>query len=119
MGIVERQAHQFGAAFLMPEEQIRPLLPSRFELRRLIDLKHQWGVSIAALLYRCRELGVMSDAIYRRAVTFMSAQGYRVREPAPIGSPEHPVLLERCLDALHQAGVAWTSLRTPCEYLAT
>ncbi len=104
-GIVERQAHQFAAAFLMPAEQVRQILPSRFDLTRLIDLKHQWGVSIAALLYRARELGVMTDAVYRRAVTFMSAQGYRVREPAPIGSPEHPVLLERCLDALREAGV--------------
>lgn len=105
-GMVEHQAQQFGAAFLMPEDQIRPLLPSRFDLRELIDLKHQWGVSIAALLYRSRELGVMGDSTYRRAVTYMASRGYRTNEPAPIGKLEAPVLVERCWDALLKAG--WT-----------
>ncbi|MGZ6609195.1 MAG: ImmA/IrrE family metallo-endopeptidase [Solirubrobacteraceae bacterium] len=103
-GLVERQAQQFATAFLMPAEQIAPLLPSGFDLSRLIELKHQWGVSVAALLYRARELRIMSDSTYRRAVTFMSSRGYHTAEPAPLRSSEEPLLLKRCQLALEELG---------------
>jgi Zn-dependent peptidase ImmA (M78 family)/transcriptional regulator with XRE-family HTH domain len=111
-GNVERQAHQFAAAFLMPADQIASELPARFDISRFIDLKHQWGVSIAALLYRARELSVMSDSVYRRAVTYMSSSGYRVHEPAPLFQHEAPVLLGRCLIALADVGITVEDIAT-------
>ncbi len=121
-GIVERQAHQFAASFLLPADQIGPLLRPNFDLGRLIELKHQWGVSIAALLFRSRELKVMTDATYRRAVTFMSARGYRTREPAPITRFEAPLLLERCRLALAELGLhlddVAEQIRVPVERVA-
>ena len=63
----EREADQFAAEFLMPTSTIKSMLPRRLDFARLISLQSHWGVSVEALLYRSRELGVISDATHRRA----------------------------------------------------
>jgi Zn-dependent peptidase ImmA (M78 family)/transcriptional regulator with XRE-family HTH domain len=63
----EREADQFAAEFLMPAARIESNLPRRLDFTRLISLQSHWGVSVEALLYRSRELGVLSDATHRRA----------------------------------------------------
>ena len=92
--ILERQADRFAASFLMPADDIAPQLPPRFDLPRYLELKRTWGVSIAALLFRARDVGRISDSAYRRAVTWMSSAYGRRREPEPLAH-EHPVLLWR------------------------
>lgn len=106
-GLLERQAHGFAAGFLLPARLVRAELPARFDLAHLSRLRQTWGTSIAALLYRSRELRVMADATYRRAVTRMSAMGHRTDESAfgDLGPPEEPVLLRRAIDLVGQSGV--------------
>lgn len=96
--LVERQAHQFAAAFLMPSADIRSQLPMRADWTRLLALKQQWGVSIASLLYRARTLGVMTEASYRRAVTYMSKRAWRRDEPGDLGPAEEPCLVKKSLE---------------------
>ena len=91
---MERQADAFAAEFLMPELLIRPEL-ANLTLGKAVDLKRQWGVSVAALIQRAHQLGVLTDA--RRASLFkqLSARGWRVREPASDEiAPEKAELLE-------------------------
>ena len=53
---------------------------------------------MAALLFRARLLGTISDASYRRAMTLMSKWGWRRREPGVLGPVEEPrMLLEATL----------------------
>jgi len=104
-GHIERQATSFGASLLAPAQEIIDHLPRRFDLATLLDLKATWGISIAALLYRSKELGVMTEPTYRRAVTWMSANGFRTTEPGDIGPPETPVLLARALAVVQTAGI--------------
>ncbi len=94
---VERQAHTFAAAFLMPEEDIRDELPTRADWPLLFELKQKWQVSLAALLMRARTLGRMSENNYLTAVKAASARGWRRVEPVPLGKPEQPVRLEYLL----------------------
>ncbi|WP_433458502.1 ImmA/IrrE family metallo-endopeptidase [Micromonospora sp. CA-248212] len=63
----EREADAFAAEFLTPRDSILPELPGRVDLRRLADLQHVWGVSVDSLLYRCREVGLLSDQAAGRA----------------------------------------------------
>ncbi len=51
---VEKQAHGFAAAFLMPRDQIYRELPQRVDWPSLFQLKRRWQVSLAALLMRAR-----------------------------------------------------------------
>ena len=54
------------------------------DLPRLLTLKHQWGVSMAALLRRASTLGVVTDWQYRNLMVEMSALGYRTQEPSDL-----------------------------------
>jgi Zn-dependent peptidase ImmA (M78 family)/transcriptional regulator with XRE-family HTH domain len=102
--VVENEAHGFAAEFLMPADEIRPLLPRRADWQSFMVLKRTWGVSIAALLFRARKLGVMTDATYRRAMATMSKEGWRKNEPGELPVPESPTLLGRALELLEPTG---------------
>ena len=102
---LERQAHGFAAAFLMPERDIKDDLPTTPEWDHLVELKGRWGTSIAALVYRCMTLEVWDQPTYERAMKYMSARGWRKHEPGDLGSPEQPRLLQAALDLLVNAGV--------------
>jgi Zn-dependent peptidase ImmA (M78 family)/transcriptional regulator with XRE-family HTH domain len=106
--VLEDQAHRFASEFLMPAAEIRPLLPATTAgkgWRELAALKEHWGVSLAALLYRARTLGVMSDVTYRNAIIRMSQNGWRRAEPGKVSVLEMPSMLARAREALADAGI--------------
>lgn len=94
---IERQAHQFAAAFLMPADQIFDELPTAVIWPVLFDLKRKWQVSLAALLIRAKDLGRLTDSQYLTAVKASSARGWRRLEPIPLGAPELPGLLSNAM----------------------
>jgi len=100
----EDQANQFAAAFLMPEQGIRDHLPKKADWSELVALKRDWGVSIAALLFRAKTLEVMPDSAYLAAVKTMSARGWRKKEPEDLGLPESPQLLHKAVAMLNDQG---------------
>ena len=104
---LEDQAHRFAAAFLMPRDGIREQLPAGPDWMHLLALKRHWGTSIAALLYRAKTLGIMTETTFERAMRSLSARGWRVDEPGDLGAPESPRLLYRALEHLKVA--AWTT----------
>jgi Zn-dependent peptidase ImmA (M78 family)/transcriptional regulator with XRE-family HTH domain len=101
---LERQAHAFAAALLMPAEEILDTLPRRpprgSDWDRLYELRRHWGVSVAALLYRARELGTLPEAGFRRAMTRLTQLGLRHHDGDALGPPEQPLLLQNAVDAL-------------------
>lgn len=102
---VEMQAHRFAAEFLMPREVVEEQLPRRLLWPRLLALKEHWGVSLQALLYRARELGIYSDTTYRNAMKRISKEGWRRQEPGARPNIEEPSLLPKALRLLEDAGV--------------
>jgi Zn-dependent peptidase ImmA (M78 family)/transcriptional regulator with XRE-family HTH domain len=63
----EQEANIFAAELLTPANSIRDRLPARIDFKALEQLSREWGVSIKSLVYRSRELGLISDASARRA----------------------------------------------------
>ena len=110
--VQEVQAHAFAAELLMPRAHLLTALPRRFDLGAYARLKHEWGVSIAALLYRARTLEVISEDAYRRAVTLMNRRYGRRTEPFPLDAAERPGLLAAALAVAAGSGV-------PAERIAT
>ncbi len=108
--ILEAQADAFAAAFLMPREYIYAQLPRRVDFRRLLELKLQWGVSLGALLYRARTLGVIGESSYRRAMARMSSEGWRRDEPGDLGASEIPTMLSQALELLRLRGMTLETL---------
>lgn len=99
----ERQADEFAAAFLMPEEQIHQDLAGGTDLGHLTELKEKWGVSMAALLRRAHTLGTLTEWQYRNSMIEMSALGYRTSEPGVV-EPEQPTAVHEALERAVRGG---------------
>lgn len=95
---LEHQANTFAAGFLLPAAHIADELPRRVDWDHLVDLKHTWGVSIRALLYRARTLKTLTDNTYRRAIITLNQHWGPHHEPGDPGTPEQPTLLRKALE---------------------
>lgn len=105
---LEREADAFAAEFLTPRDVIRTQLPTRFSLGKLEELSLQWGASIKSLVFRSKELELISEATARRAyVTLNTLTANGTIRPQPVENfpGEQPELLKNALEALDEAGI--------------
>jgi Zn-dependent peptidase ImmA (M78 family)/DNA-binding XRE family transcriptional regulator len=86
----ETQANAFASAFLMPASSVFAAVRQAVTLRRLIQLKKRWGVSIQALAYRLHKLHVLTDWQYRSMCIEMAP--FRRTEPEPMEHEASQVL---------------------------
>ncbi|MFD8391807.1 helix-turn-helix domain-containing protein [Streptomyces sp. NPDC059680] len=101
----EREADAFAAEFLTPRTSILPFLPRRMDLAQLADLSRTWGVSVKSLIYRCREVGLASDATASRAYQRLNAlAGQPGFSPEPVDrfAGEQPIMLRRAFELAQQ-----------------
>lgn len=120
--IVEDQAHRFAAEFLLPAAEIETVLPTGLNRNtwvRLGQLKEEWRVSIASLLYRAKTLGTMPASSHRNAMITLTQRGWRRAEPGLITSIEQPSLFPATLDLLAEAGISVDDIRLQCRVPAT
>jgi Zn-dependent peptidase ImmA (M78 family) len=97
---LEREAHAFAAALLMPDAVIYDELPARVDWRLMLALKLRWGVSMAALLRRARDVGRISESSYKRGMMMMSRYRWRRSEPGDLQHIEEPSMVFRALDLM-------------------
>lgn len=95
----ETEADRFAAEFLMPRADIGSQLRD-VTLAKLARLKPEWGVSMAALLRRARDLAQISDSVYRRLSIELSSAGYRTREPVEVPGEEPHLVRDRVFQLL-------------------
>jgi Zn-dependent peptidase ImmA (M78 family)/transcriptional regulator with XRE-family HTH domain len=110
---LEREADRFAAEFLTPSLIIQDLLPRRVDFRKLNQLSEQWGVSIMSLIYRCREVGLLSDATSRRAYIRLNQlieQGIITTQPVYQFPGEVPSLLRRAVELAEANGITIATL---------
>ena len=82
--IDDSEADDFAAEFLMPETAMRREIKMPVTISSLAAIKPRWRVSIQALVYRCKELGIITDRQYRYLFEQISAMGWRRSEPVHI-----------------------------------
>jgi len=101
---MEAEANQFAAEFLLPARLMHALLPeaATTSLDEYKPLKEEWGVSIATLMARGYELGVMPRVEYTRAKELHASKGWTRLEPGQMQSLEVtstlPEALKKYLD---------------------
>lgn len=103
----EKAANYFAGAFLIPRDHLEREVGkhrNRLGYKELIDLKHMYGVSGAALLVRMKNIGIISEAHMVYAFQTI-AQSWRAHEAEPLeknqGELEKPCRFERlCYRAL-------------------
>ena len=76
----EKVAYRFAGAFLMPEEVLWSKVGKHrtdIDWRELLALKLTYGMSVQAITYRCKDLGIISQALYRRLFDLFEEDGWR------------------------------------------
>lgn len=103
---IEGEADRFAGAFLLP----RKSFPNEIYSPRIgafVDLKARWKVSIQAMIYRCRDLGIFDERQVTNLYKQISFKKWRKREPldGPDGLPlEQPLLLRRIAELVLESG---------------
>lgn len=101
----EQQANNFASAFLMP----RSAFASEFPMVRgaylnwdsLVQLKVRWGVSLKAIIYRAKALGLLSPEKAKSAYIYLSKNGYTKNERGDdLMLIEQPTMLQNAIGLL-------------------
>ena len=103
----EKAAHRFAGAFLIPAETLRAEI-GRFRnsmgWSELFELKRFYGVSVQALTYRCKDIGIFNKSVFQHFFDEFNRRGWRsfpYKEPFAIEKGEEPTRFHRlCYRAL-------------------
>jgi Zn-dependent peptidase ImmA (M78 family)/transcriptional regulator with XRE-family HTH domain len=110
---VEKAAHRFAGALLMPADALRAEVGanrSSISIGELVGLKERYGASIQAITYRCKDLGIINSATFGRMFQLFAKRGWRTdpyEEPATMAPDlEEPRRFERlCYRALAERAI--------------
>jgi Zn-dependent peptidase ImmA (M78 family)/transcriptional regulator with XRE-family HTH domain len=96
----EDAAHRFVGAFLVPAEAARfelGLLRSALEMNELYLLKHKYGLSMQAWIFRARDLEIITPSMARQLFQQFRARGWHRKEPGQEYPSEKPLRMERLI----------------------
>ncbi len=96
---VEKAAFRFGSAFLAPADGLYAevgLERERISIQELLILKKRYGMSIQAILYRLKDLGIITESCYRNWCIEINKKGWKKQEPMELEN-EKPEWLRRNL----------------------
>jgi len=103
---MEKQAHQFAGALLLPAETFASDVRIPTNLDNLLILKQRWGASVAAMMMRLHALGLLSDDEKLSLFKRRSARWGSKAEPGDEKwEPEMPRLLRRTVELLVNEGI--------------
>jgi Zn-dependent peptidase ImmA (M78 family) len=104
--LLEKQAHCFAGALLMPAESFAQEVCVPVSLDDLLLLKRRWGVSVGAIIMRLHMLGMVDEDQYTTLMKRRSARWGNKAEPGDADRPpERPRLFRRTADLLVESGV--------------
>lgn len=105
----EKACHRFAGAFLVPGDELFREVGRRrmnFGFDELIEIKHIFGISAAALVMRMRDLGIITQVTLRDIFEGIGS-GWRTAEPRPLTRTESPTRFRRlCLRALAESEIS-------------
>lgn len=91
---LEKYCHFFASCFLIPSDMVIKHIGSvkrnYIRIEELIAIKEYFGISIRGIVYRLRELEVISDSYYQRWIVFMSKTYGAKEEPGDYKGEEKP-----------------------------
>jgi len=80
----EKYCNQFAAAMLIPKAAIQKELGisrKKLFIQELGELKKQYGIFIQSLMYRCKDLGIISESHLNQLVLIIANNGWKIEEP--------------------------------------
>lgn len=82
--LTEKAAFRFAAAMLMPKAKVFKEVGNKratLSMDELVLLKKRYGLSIQAMAFRLRDLGIISDSYFSLIFTYLNQLGFRIQEP--------------------------------------
>jgi Zn-dependent peptidase ImmA (M78 family) len=101
---VEREANAFASALLMPRGSVLANGPHMATVDLLIRRKALWTVSVKALAYRLRDVGLITDWHFRTLSIEIAQRGYHRSEPCE-AARETSQVLRKVFTALREDGI--------------
>lgn len=95
---IEKVVNRFSGAFLFPKPKIIEELGAhrnRLSLQELLLLKYKYGISIQALIYRAKDLNIISEHLMKRYFIEIRQQGWHKKEPGDEIKSEYPMKMEQ------------------------
>ena len=97
----EKQANIFAGALLLPADTFgRDVEPYATNIEFYRSLKKKWGVSMQAMMYRARQLEIITSNQFQYMMRLMSKRGQRKSEPGDIAGKLDSTLFQRAIDLL-------------------
>jgi Zn-dependent peptidase ImmA (M78 family)/transcriptional regulator with XRE-family HTH domain len=97
---LEKQADEFASCMLLPERDFLDELYAP-TLDGMLTLKERWGVSVGAMIMRCRWLDLLDDNSAKRMWMNYTRRGWRKGEPFDTKmDKEVPYLIRRSFEML-------------------
>jgi len=102
---IEKQANRFSGALLLPRETFaKEVLGTSIGYFKY--LKERWGVAISAMVYRCKDLGILSKS--QQAYLMRQMNYWKIKEVEPLDDQfpaGEPSILAESLQMLIRNGV--------------
>ena len=109
---VEKAAHRFASAFLMPAETVRAEIGRHRKSigwGQFLDLKRIFGVSVQALAYRCKDPGIFGAPLFRQLFREFARGGWRsppYQEPEVMPGKRPTRFESLCFRALSKGAIS-------------
>ena len=113
----EKMCNKFASSLLMPKGAVIHefgLSRNNLSFYELRVFKNEYKVSMAAILYRLKELNIISEYLYKKINISFSSKGYKKHEPDPI-EPEKSYQFKKLVHKLEVNKII--SLNKACELL--
>jgi Zn-dependent peptidase ImmA (M78 family) len=98
----EARAFEFASHLLIPKDQLKRAF-DRLSLVRLIRFKERFGISLSAMVYQARRIGVITGPTAKMLWMDMGRRGWRTKEPGEVGA-DRATRFEQLLDDALSSG---------------
>jgi len=93
---VEQRAFDFASHFLLPNGQLKRAFEGQ-SMVRLIHFKEQFGISLAAMVYRAEKLGFIKQETAKTLWIEFARRGWKSNEPGQV-RPDRATRFEQLID---------------------
>jgi Zn-dependent peptidase ImmA (M78 family) len=94
--IREAEASLFASSFLFPKSDAEASIRPEMTLSDFVDIKTGWGISIAAIVRRSMDLGIITPERYRSLQIQINQMHWRKTEPVQV-EEEHPIYFKQMI----------------------
>lgn len=101
----EKQANMFASALLLPKETFsKSVVAYPTNIDYYLALKKKWKVSMQAMMYRARQLDIISANQFQYMMRIMAKNGNRTHEPGDKPGEIGDTIFQAALDMLFEGG---------------